>query len=135
MSDRAQGKREFKSFRFLNESLREEFKIQSAVLDGEIVCRNDGGKSEFRDLCFRKGQPRFVAFDLLWLNGQDLRYAPLAERKHKLGSILPAGSERLLYCDPVEGGGESLFEIVCENDLAGIVAERKCDPYFPNQAS
>jgi bifunctional non-homologous end joining protein LigD len=125
---------EFKSFRTLNESLLAELKIKSAVLDGEIVCLDDTGKPEFRDLLFRRGEPRFVAFDLLWCNGQDLRYSPLTERKHELRSILPSSSDRVLYCDHVEHDGESLFRLACENDLEGIVAKHKFDPYLPDQA-
>jgi ATP-dependent DNA ligase len=49
---------EFKSFRTLSESLLTELKVQSLVLDGEIVCLNDAGKPEFRDLLFRRGEPR-----------------------------------------------------------------------------
>lgn len=125
---------EFKSFRILNESLLEESKVQSAVLDGEIVCLNDEGKPEFRDLLFRRGESCFVAFDLLWCDGQDFRYAPLTERKHKLRSILSASSERVFCCDHVEHDGERLFRLACENDLEGIVAKRKHDPYLPDQA-
>jgi hypothetical protein len=73
------------------------------------VCLNDAGKTEFRDLFFRRGEPRFLAFDLLWCDGQDLRYAPLTERKHRLRWILPANSERVLYCDHVERA----MEIAC----------------------
>ena len=65
---------EFKSFRTLNESLLTEFKDRSVVMDGEIVCLSRAGKPEFRDLLFRRGEPLFVAFDLLWCDGQDLRY-------------------------------------------------------------
>ena len=36
---------------------------------------------QLRDLLFRRGEPRFVAFDLLWLNGEDLHYLPLIDRK------------------------------------------------------
>jgi bifunctional non-homologous end joining protein LigD len=126
---------EFKSFRTLNESLLAELKVQSVVLDGEIVCLNDAGKTEFRDLLFRRGEPRFVAFDLLWCDGQDLRYSPLTERKHRLRSILPARGERLMYCDHVDDDGEGLFRVACENDLEGVVAKRKFDPYIENQAS
>jgi bifunctional non-homologous end joining protein LigD len=126
---------EFKSFRALNECVLSELKVQSAVLDGEIVCLTDDGKTEFRDLLFRRASPRFVAFDLLWCDGQDLRYAPLTERKHRLRSILPTGSVRVLYCDHVEGAGEGLFRLACENDLEGIVAKRRYDPYIENQAS
>lgn len=80
---------EFRSFRSLNESLLAELKVKSAVLDGEIVYLNDAGTCEFRDLLFRRGEERFVAFDLIWCDGQDLCYAPLTERKHKLRTILP----------------------------------------------
>jgi len=126
---------ELKSFRVLKESLLSELKVQSAVFDGEIVCLNDEGKPKFRDLLHRRSEPRFVAFDLIWFNGQDLTYAPLTERKHKLRSILPASSERIMYCDHVEGDGEGLFRLACDNDLEGIVAKRKFDPYLPDQAS
>src|SRR5579859_154230 len=78
---------EFKSFRILNQCLRDELKVRSAVIDGEIVCLNDAGKPQFRDLLFRRGEPRFVAFDLLWCDGQDLRYSSLTERKYRLRLI------------------------------------------------
>lgn len=126
---------EFKSFRTLNESVLADLKVRSAVLDGEIVCLNDDGKPEFRDLLHRRGEPRFVAFDLLFCDGQDLRYSPLTERKQKLRTILPTGGERILYCDHVEGNGESLFRVACDNDLEGIVAKRKFEPYMEKQAS
>jgi len=126
---------EFKSFRRLNESLLDELQVRSLVLDGEICCLNGAGKPDFRDLLHRKGEPRFIAFDLLFCDGQDLRHSPLTERKQKLRSILPKNSECLMYCDHVERDGESLFGLVCENDLEGIVAKRKFDPYIPGQAS
>jgi len=126
---------DFKSFRKLNESLLAELRVRSLVLDGEIVCLNDEGKPEFRDLLFRRGEARFIAFDLLWCDGQDLRYAPLIERKHKLRSILPTESDRIIYCDHVEHDGESLFRLASENDLEGIFAKRKFDPYLPDKAS
>jgi len=126
---------DFKSFRKLNESLLAELKVTSLVLDGEIVCLNDDGKTEFPRPALSTGEARFVAFDLLWCDGQDLRYAPLTERKHKLRSSLPTDSDRLIYCDHVERDGESLFRLACENDLEGVVAKRKFDPYLPDRAS
>ena len=59
---------------------------------------------------------------------------PLIEQKYKLRSILPTGSERVLYCDHVEGHGEQLFQLACDSDLEGIVAKRKFDPYIEKQA-
>jgi hypothetical protein len=49
---------EFKSFSVLNDVIADEIKTRSAVLDGEIVCLDDGGKPQFRDLLFRRGEPR-----------------------------------------------------------------------------
>jgi bifunctional non-homologous end joining protein LigD len=121
---------EFKSFPALNIALPKECKTERAVLDGEIVCLDDGGVAQFTDLLFRRGEPRFYAFDLLSLNGEDLRYLPLTDRKHRLRGVVPQPGERLLYCDHIEGAGQELFELVCKRDLEGIVAKRQYDPYL-----
>jgi len=73
-----------------------------------------------------------MAFDLLWCDGEDLRYLPLIDRKRRLRSVVPRGGERLLYCDHVEDTGEELFALVCQRDLEGVVAKRKFDPYLPS---
>ena len=121
---------EFKSFPALNSALPKECRARNAVLDGEIVCLDDSGGSQFTDLLFRRGEPRFYAFDLLSVDGENLRYLPLTDRKHKLRSVIPPVGERLLYCDHVEGAGQALFNFVCQRDLEGIVAKRKFDPYL-----
>jgi len=56
---------EFKSFSVLSKAIPTEIQGRSAVLDGEIVCLDADGQPQFRDLLFRRGEPRFVAFDLL----------------------------------------------------------------------
>src|SRR5215472_11670236 len=96
------------SFSVLNSSIPKELDATTAILDGELVCLDDSGKPQFRDLLFRKREPRFVVFDVVYCNGQDLRYAPLMERKQKLRSILPTGN-RIMYCDHLENDGEGLF--------------------------
>jgi ATP-dependent DNA ligase len=63
--------------------------VQNAVIDGEIVCLDAEGRSIFNELLFRRGSPIFYAFDLLYLNGRDLRQLPLTERKEKLGTSPP----------------------------------------------
>lgn len=57
---------------------------KSAVLDGEIVCLDADGKSQFKSLMCRRGEPYFYAFDILQLNGKDLRSMPLIRRKQHL---------------------------------------------------
>jgi bifunctional non-homologous end joining protein LigD len=100
-----------------------------AVLDGEIVCLDEDGCSQFNQLLFRRGTARFCAFDLLHLNGKDLRDRPLIERKRELGKVVPQDSVFLLCVDHVEVEGERLFELACERDLEGIVAKHRLSRY------
>jgi len=71
----------------------------------------------------------YVAFDLLALDGRDLRSLPLIERKRQLERIVPAGGH-MLYASHVEERGRDLFRLVCEQDLEGIVAKWKHGPYL-----
>jgi len=45
--------------------------------------------------------------------------------------LIQRASQQLLYCDHVEGDGEGLFRLACENDLEGIVAKERYAPYQP----
>jgi len=125
---------DFKSFPKLSESLASALASRSVVLDGEIVCLDRKGKPQFRDLLHRRGEPLFVAFDLLRIDGEDLRYIPLMERKAKLRALVPKRSDHLLYCDHIESHGEKLFALACKKDLEGIVAKRRYDPYIVGEA-
>jgi len=72
----------------------------------------------------------FVAFDLLWLNGEDLRPLPLMERKARLRRLLRRRANHLIAeALAIEGRGKALMAAVEEHDLEGIVAKRKSDPY------
>ncbi len=122
------------SFATLNIAIAEELQEERAVLDGEIVCLDDSGRSQFDELLFRRGEPRFYAFDLLWKDGKDLRYDPLNERKHQLRYLVPSAA-CLLYCDHIEQHGERLFEFACEKGLEGIVAKPRNSPYQFSESS
>lgn len=98
---------------------------ESAVLDGEIVCLDAQGRSRFYDLLARQSDPYLCVFDLLWVDGEDLRELPLLSRKERLRSLVPGTSSRLLYVDHIEGQGTALFEKVCALDLEGVIAKRK----------
>jgi len=58
-------------------------------------------------------------------HGEDVRYLPFTDRKLRLRTIVPKTAERLLFCDHIEAYGERLFSLICEQDLEGIVAERR----------
>src|SRR5581483_1004325 len=93
------------------------------------VCLDENGCSQFNELLFRRGAPRFCAFDLLYLNGKDLRTRPLIERKRELRKVVPRESAYLAYVDHVEGEGERLFNLARERDLEGIVAKHRQSRY------
>jgi bifunctional non-homologous end joining protein LigD len=119
----------FHGFTELATWIAEHLKVESAVLDGEICCRDEGGRPTFRDLLFRKRQCIFIAFDILYLNGKDLRTFPLIERKAMLKKLIRRKRGRMFYLDHVESDGRLLFEEVVKMDLEGIVCKRKDSPY------
>jgi hypothetical protein len=71
----------FRQFEPLLKQVLRSLKGQRAILDGEIVVLDEKGRSNFFDLMAHRGEPRYYAFDLMWLNGIDLRSRPLLERK------------------------------------------------------
>jgi bifunctional non-homologous end joining protein LigD len=110
----------YKSFPALCEALRACFAVDAAVLDGEIVFLGPDGKPQFYDLMRRRSPQHFYAFDLLWLDGRDLRNLPLFERKRLLQGIVKPPA---LYVDHVEHRGADFFRAVCDQDLEGVVAK------------
>ena len=85
-------------------------KAHDAVIDGEIVCLNARGRSNFKSLLFRREWPYFYAFDLLTVDGEFLGEWPLRERKRRLPRLIPSVPTRLLYVDHVEGRGKDFSQ-------------------------
>jgi bifunctional non-homologous end joining protein LigD len=102
-----------------------------AILDGEIVCTGQDGRPLFYKLMRRHGTPSFYAFDVLWLDGQDLRELPLIKRKERLREILPDANEQIRYV-PHFNSGCDLFAETCRRDLEGIVAKPRMSRYGDN---
>jgi bifunctional non-homologous end joining protein LigD len=120
---------EYKRFDVLRKSLAH-LGADDAILDGELVCLDSRGHSQFYDLMFRRAQPVFYAFDLVWLNGKDLRQLPLLERKEHLRElILKSNCPSIINAQSIEGSGTVLFSQICEHDLEGIVCKRKSSVY------
>ena len=97
----------YKSFAGLCAALKRALAGRAAVLDGEIVCLDPEGRPQFYGLLRRRGEAFFYAFDLLWLDGRDLRSLPLVERKAELERLVPADS-RLLYVRHLVADGTGL---------------------------
>jgi len=103
----------------------------NAVLDGEICCLASDGRAEFYNLLFRRSRPHFMAFDLLWMDGQDLRNHSLCERKRLLKRLLPKTDCSVRLVQHIESRGCDLFRAACEHDLEGIVAKWRGGTYQP----
>lgn len=113
-------------FRDLSDGLARAVPVQSAIFDGEIIVMAEGAP-DFYALMFQRGRPAYAAFDLLWLNGQDLRGQPFWRRKKRLRSVVEGTPIGLVehVDDP------ALFTVAAQRDLEGIVAKRRGDPYGP----
>ena len=114
--------------------LSEVLRGREAILDGEIVALDRKGKPVFDNLIRRQGFIAFAAFDLLWLDGRDLRGESLGRRKELLGSLLPEDTGPLYKVLAIEEHGRALFGAARRMDLEGIVAKRKADRYQPGTA-
>lgn len=94
-----------KSWPQLAEEIAHSVRAHSAILDGEICCLEPDGTSNFKDLLFRREWPFFVAFDVLAVDGEDIRTLPLSTRKVALRRIMPNMESRLRYLDHIKGRG------------------------------
>jgi bifunctional non-homologous end joining protein LigD len=114
----------------------EGLKVQSAFVDGEaVLCRPDG-VSDFDGLMGRT-QDRKVflyAFDLLELNGEDLRSLPLEERKARLAKLINDTNDGIEVAELLEGDGRVIFEHTCALGLEGIVSKRRNSPYVSGRS-
>ncbi len=110
--------------------------IEAAWLDGEVVVLDDDGRTRFEALQEalngpRVGDLRYVVFDLLHLDGADLRPLPLEQRKRRLAQLLrrAGAGETLRYGDHVVGRGEAFLRQAVAHGLEGIVSKRRDAPH------
>lgn len=103
----------------------------SAILDAEVVCADKDGVPDFGLLHSRCFDHLAVAcaFDLLMLDGDDLRRKPLSERKSALRKLLFQTKDGIQYVEHAEGHGDRMFAAVCDLGLEGIVSKKLNAPY------
>jgi bifunctional non-homologous end joining protein LigD len=101
-------------------------KVRSCLIDGEAVACDDTGLAVFERLRRRhEGQRVFLfAFDLLELNGIDLRRDPIETRKATLASLLRDSLPGLRLNDHLIHPGDAVFRHACKLGLEGIVSKR-----------
>ena len=106
------------------------------ILDGEIIVTDKKGMPHFELLQNWRRDPvgalQFCVFDLLWIDGHDIRTMPLIERKSLLQSIIPKDSI-IRYSDHVQNRGEALFREAQKRGLEGVVAKKAEGAYQENK--
>ncbi|QHW26637.1 non-homologous end-joining DNA ligase [Rhizobium leguminosarum bv. viciae 248] len=113
--------------------------VGTAILDGEAVVLDEKGRSDFgllQQSLGGRGAKRmssdaiFMAFDLLYFDGHDLRKSELDVRRHLLEDLVPAGGQGdIRLSEQIEADGDQLLASACELDLEGIIAKQRHAPY------
>jgi bifunctional non-homologous end joining protein LigD len=120
-------------------TLGEAFESLPIIVDGEIVSLDERGHSSFQRLQNRiesarpkprsgEGTMTYVAFDLLFADGRDLREEPLEERKRRLESLIVPG-HGAMYSKHVVGRGKDLYALAKREHLEGIIGKRRDSTY------
>ncbi|HMR33644.1 MAG TPA: DNA ligase D [Geminicoccaceae bacterium] len=108
--------------------------VGRALIDGELVVETDGGASDFSALqadlsAGRTDRFAFYAFDVLHLDGYDLRPSPLRARKELLKRLIAEGDPTLRYSEHFDEDGALILRHACRLSLEGVVSKRGDAPY------
>jgi bifunctional non-homologous end joining protein LigD len=107
---------------------------RAMVLDGEMVVVDESGRTDFQALQTYMRNPgaqdlTYIIFDLLALDGLDLRGNQLIDRKEKLEMLMKEAPKNLVYSRHVPGNGEKSFEAACSLGMEGIVGKKADSVY------
>lgn len=108
--------------------------VANALLDGEIIVENGAGASDFSTLQADLSEGRsdrfvFYAFDLLHLDGEDLRPLPLLERKARLARVLEGVGGPLRFSSHFDESGATVLRHACRLGLEGVISKERDAPY------
>ncbi len=115
--------------------------LPDAILDGEVAALNDDGTTDFSGLqaALSEGQSQdlvYLAFDLLFASGEDLRALPLSDRKQRLRALLDGAkvSPTIRYVEHIVGDGEQILASARQLHLEGIVSKNLDARYSSSRA-
>ncbi|HEY3776676.1 MAG TPA: DNA ligase D [Rhizomicrobium sp.] len=114
--------------------------LPDCIVDGEVVALDGSGAPDFAALqaALSEGQSDvliYFAFDLLFLEGEDLRAKSLEERKRRLAQLLKQKSSGpIRYVEHFTAAGDAVLRSACSMSLEGIVSKRREDPYRSGRA-
>ncbi|MGE0869655.1 MAG: DNA ligase D [Kofleriaceae bacterium] len=112
----------------------ERLRVRDAVLDGEVAAIGPDGRTSFQLLQNLRDDHVdtkivYFVFDLLQLEGEDVRGIPLEQRKAELARLLDHGPDTLRFSEHFEGDGAHVLREACKMGLEGIVSKRRDQPY------
>jgi bifunctional non-homologous end joining protein LigD len=112
---------------------------KQATIDGEIAALDDQGRSSFQLLqSYGKAKQTpivYYAFDLLFLDGMDLRSRPLAERRKLLTRLLKKAPPNIRLSEELRGSKEELLKLARQFQLEGLIAKRPDSVYEAGRRS
>ena len=99
---------------------------RSFLIDGEAICTDDNGLAVFELIRRARHGDRAVlcVFDLIELDGQDLRRLPIEQRKRKLAKLVRGPHPGIVLNEHYEGDGDIVFQHACKLGCEGIVSKR-----------
>ncbi|MDE1566957.1 DNA ligase D [Aquabacter sediminis] len=108
--------------------------LKNLLMDGEVIVENGAGASDFSALQADLSEGRsdrfvFYAFDLLHLDGEDLRPLPLIERKARLAALLEGQTGPLRFSSHFDESGATVLRHACRLGLEGVVSKERDAPY------
>ena len=110
-----------------------------AVLDGELVAFGEDGKPDFERVCMKMLHRHdqiplvFIAFDVLSVEGDDLRREPYRQRRRILEELKLDGAQ--WKTPEAFDDGDALWAAICEHELEGVVCKRLYEPYLCGERS
>ncbi len=128
------GKEYTRQFRAVADSLAGWANDRAMVLDGEMAVTDSRGRTDFQALQGYVKNPvgkklTYIVFDLLALDGADLRGRPLMERKETLEALMRDAPVNLHYSRHVRGNGRASLQASCEADMEGIIGKKADSVY------
>ncbi|WP_052519722.1 DNA ligase D [Archangium violaceum] len=105
-----------------------------AVVDGELIALDPKGRSRFQ-LLGKGVDERYVIFDVLWLDGEDVRALPLEERRARLEKLLEGVKPPLEIAEQVKGSAKQSLARARRRGLEGVMAKRVGSPYTPGRGA
>jgi bifunctional non-homologous end joining protein LigD len=104
---------------------------RSCLIDGEAIACDDNGLADFELIRRHRNHANAIlcAFDLLEIDGEDLRRVPIEQRKHRLARLLRRPHHGIALNEHFIGDGAIIFKHVCQLGCEGIVSKRLGSPY------